>query len=246
MADEAKQFDDKERRISEVNSVMAHQLQIPLAGIKGAMEVLLSGDLGALAPEQKEYVEMTLANTEKVIMLVKDILDASRIEEHALAFSPSVADLETLIREALSELELFAKAKNSTLDFKVSGEIPALFIDAAKIRDVVHNLVYNAIRYNIGKGDIHITLERKGQEVIFSVADHGVGIPSDEAAHIFQKFFRTKKALELSPVGSGLGLFISHAVIDQSGGKIWFESREGEGSTFYFSLPVNPSDGQKK
>jgi signal transduction histidine kinase len=225
---------------------MAHQLQIPLAGIKGAMEVMLSGDLGALAPEQREYVELTLANTEKVIMLVKDILDASRIEEHALAFSPAITSIESIVRDALAELTIFAKAKNSSLAFEVKGEIPPLFIDAQKIRDVVHNLVYNAIRYNIGKGDIQIILERKGEEIIFSVADHGVGIPKDEEEHIFQKFFRTKKALELSPVGSGLGLFIAKAVIEQSGGKIWFLSHEGEGSTFYFSLPINSPDGQKK
>lgn len=246
MANEPKKFDDKERRVSEVNSVMAHQLQIPLAGIKGAMEVLLSGDLGELAAEQKEYIEMTLVNTEKVIMLVKDILDASRIEEHAMTYSLAETSLEEIIREAIQELSLVAKAKNSTLAFAVEGDIPKLMVDAAKIRDVIHNLVYNAIRYNIGKGDIIIMLVRQSDKVVFSVRDHGVGIPAEEASHVFQKFFRTKKALELSPVGSGLGLFIAKAVIEEFGGNIWFESTEGEGSTFYFSLPIKSPDGQKK
>lgn len=224
--------------LAEVVSVVSHQLKTPLSAIKGFLEVLISEDLGKLEAKQKEYLRDALENTQRMMVLVKDLLDVSQIEENKLELKLKRINLKELVKEAIKDFSSLTKAKNCTLSFKVVDKIPFLKIDPIKIKQVISNLIYNAIEYNKRKGEVQITLKKQGNNVLFSAKDTGIGIPEKEKKKIFSKFFRSEKAITLCPAGTGLGLFISKAIIEKSGGKIWFESREGKGSTFCFSLPV--------
>jgi len=232
----------KKRKVSygltEVVSVVSHQLKTPLSVIKGYLEVLLSGDLGELNKEQKEYLGDVLENTNQMIDLVKDILDVTIIEAHQIELKPVSTDLVKLIREIIQDFALLAKARNCQLSFETENKIPKLNIDPNKIRQVVSNLVSNAILYNKRRGQVEATIAQKANKVVFCCHDKGIGVSKEEKSKIFTKFFRSERVLALATGGSGLGLFISQAIIKKSGGKIWFKSKKGQGSTFCFSLPI--------
>ena len=227
-----------EKKITEVTSVISHQLKTPLAGIKSSLEVLLSGDLGPLTKGQKEYLELTLSGTVKMIQLVKNLLDASRIDEKRMKLNSERSDFVALVEEVIHDLSSFARAKNSNITLAVEGVIPALTIDKTRVQQVINNLIYNAIRYTKGRGDIKISIGRDSRNVLFACRDNGVGISDKEKKKIFTKYYRSPRVVALATDGSGLGLFISRAIIMQSGGKIWFSSKLGRGTTFHFTLPI--------
>lgn len=225
-------------KLTEVVSTVSHQLKTPLSAIKGYIEVLLSGDLGNLTKEQKEYLRDMLENTKQMIALVTDLLEVTRIEADKIELRPKDTDLVELLKETLEEFSFLARAKNCTLSMEVVNEIPILKVDPVKIKEVMANLISNAINYNERKGEVKVYLEKKGNKVIFACEDTGIGITEEEKDKIFSKFYRSERAVSLVTSGSGLGLFISKAIIEKSGGKIWFESEPEEKTVFYFSLPV--------
>ncbi len=227
-----------EYKITEIISVASHQLKAPLSVIKGYLEVLISEDFGKLNLKQKEYLEDTLENTERMIRLVKDLLNVSQIEEGRMQFDPHPSSLEKITKEAIREFALLARAKNCTLSLEVLGKIPLLNIDLLKIKQVVNNFISNAIEYNKRGGKVEAILQKKGKKVIFCCEDTGIGISKKEQKKIFKKFYRSEKAMTIITGGSGLGLFISKAIVEKSGGKIWFKSEKDKGSTFCFSLPI--------
>ena len=228
----------KEWKFSEVISIVSHQLKTPLAVIRGYLEVLIAKDLGSLNEKQIEYLTDALKNTQRMMELVKELLDVSRIEENKLEFTLKPSSLETIIKETIKEFYPLTKAKNCTVSFKTLGRIPLLNIDPLKIKQVIANIISNAIEYSKGRGKIEICLKKEKDNVLFSCKDNGIGIPEDEKQKIFTKFYRSEKAIILATTGSGLGLFISKAIIEKSCGKIWFDSKEERGSTFYFALPL--------
>ncbi len=219
-------------------STVSHQLKTPLSAIKGYLEVLTTEELGSLNKEQKEYLQAALQNVEQMKNLVRDFLAISRIEEKRLDLKPKPSDLVKLTRKSIEEFETLARAKNCTILFEAEENIPQLNIDPLKIKQVINNLVSNAINYNKKKGVVKINIFRKGKEVVFCCKDKGIGISKKEKEEIFKKFHRSERAAKKEPSGTGLGLFISKAIIEKSEGKIWFKSTEGEGSKFCFSLPV--------
>lgn len=226
---------------SEVTSVIAHQLKSPLVGIKSALEVVLSGQLGEVAPSQKEYLHIALDEVDRMVGLVRDLLEAARIDQKELELKRQPTDLVKLTKEVIENNLAFAKATNTEVSFVFDKDIPLLYVDATKIQQSINNIVDNAIRYEQGRGKVVVRLKRAGQKIIFSCQDSGIGISDIEATKIFSKFYRGRKAIEIVPTGSGLGLYIARAIIEQSGGKVWFESKPERGSIFYFSLPVQLS-----
>lgn len=225
-------------KISEVTSVVSHQLKTPLSAVKGYLEELLSGDLGRLTSEQKEYLSDALENTNRMIVLVKDILDVARIEENRMEFRVEPVDFIPIVQESIKGFLPIAKAQNCSISFSFSPDIPFLRIDGLKMKQVVDNLIFNAIAYNRRKGHVKINVERESKAVVFCCRDMGIGIEESEKKKIFSKFYRSEEAITHTTGGSGLGLFIAKAIIEKSGGKIWFESKKGAGSTFCFSLPL--------
>src|SRR3989344_336478 len=202
---------DRKHIISEITSIISHQLKSPLSGIKSSLELILAGEVGPLVKQQREYLTLTLNQTEKLITIVKNVID---------------------------ELLPLAQAKNSAISFRAGDHIPHIHIDPIKIHQVVYNIIDNAIHYNKGKGSIDVQLVKKGKYILFSCRDQGIGISKKEASKIFTKYFRSKQVMDILTDGTGLGLFISKAIIKKSGGNIWFESKLNKGTVFYFTLPV--------
>lgn len=225
-------------KLTEEVSIVSHQLKTPLSVIKGYVEVLLLGDLGKLNEEQKEYLGDVLENTNQMVSLIKDILDVTKIEADRMEFNPKPTDLAKIVKEAVKEFSFLAKARNCKLSFEIEDKIPLVNVDSSKVKEVISNLISNAINYNKRKGKVKVSLFKKGKRVVFSCQDTGVGIADDEKKKIFTKFFRSESVMSMVTAGSGLGLFISKATINRNGGKMWFESGLGEGSTFYFSFPI--------
>jgi len=225
-------------KLAEVASIVSHQLKTPLSVIKGYLEVLYSEDLGKLNEDQKEHIKEALENTKKMNSLVRNFLDVSQIEEGKLELKKKVSDLSRIIKETIKGLHSLATANNCKISLVIPEKIPAILIDPIKIEQVINNIIINAVKYNRRKGKVKVTAQKKGNKILFICEDTGIGITDRERKKVFDKFYRSEDALVASTVGSGLGLFIAKAIIEKSGGKIWFKSKENEGTVFYFTLPI--------
>jgi len=229
----------KKAKISEPVSIVAHQLKNPISVLYGYLEVLISEEIGKLNDKQKEYLIDALKNVEMMSKTVKDILDVSKIEEGEYKIKPRPADLAKITQKIVSDLSSWAKASNCEIIFDKSKGLPQVYVDPAKIGYVIESLISNAITYkSSGPGKIKVKIEKKGNKLMFSCRDNGIGIPSKDFQKVFSKFYRSEDALSLYPAGTGLGLYISKAIVELNKGKIWFEKNEGKGMTFYFTLPI--------
>jgi len=230
-----------EKTKREFVSIAAHQLRTPLAGLSWISEVLLSGTKGTLNVAQKELVEKSVGAVHRMIELVNDLLDVSRIEEGRFGVRPSRQSIYPMLTRVLDALQKEAKIKHVTLTSKLQEGLPELSIDANKLEFVFSNVVDNAIKYTPTGGSVVVCAERKGNEVVVSVTDTGIGISEPDADRVFTKFFRSREAISYFTDGSGLGLYVAKNIVDQHGGTIRFESKKGRGTTFSVSLPLSRS-----
>ncbi len=227
-----------EKLKSDFVSIAAHQLRTPLSAIKWTLTTLLEGDFGELNPEQREYLEKANLSNERMINLVDDLLNLSRIEEGKYVRKDEFFELDKVVEKTIESLKTEIKKKNLKVSFKKLRKIPKILADKEKIGLAVQNLIENAVNYTLDNGQIKISLDFNGEEIKFSVSDSGIGIPQDQQKKIFSRFFRSAKAKKIRTEGSGLGLYITKNIIESHGGKIWFESKENEGTTFYFTIPA--------
>ena len=226
------------RMKSEFISVVSHQLRSPLSNLRWAIELLMSGRLGKIEEKQTEYFKILKENSGRMQELVSDLLTVSRIATAKLSFKNKEFSLKELISALIKEFEIFARASNVEIEFKPQENLPKVFADPSQIRLVVENLLDNAVRYIKDKGEVKVRLFRKEKNIYFEIEDNGVGIPREDQRYIFQKFFRSGNIMKYQTQGTGLGLYIAKAIIEQSGGKIGFESEENKGSIFWFTLPI--------
>jgi signal transduction histidine kinase len=229
-----------ERMKTEFVSISAHQLRTPLSAIKWTLKMFLDGDLGELTKEQREFLEKTYKSNERMINLINDLLNVTRIEEGRYLYRPVLADIVPICQSVIDSYREEIEKKNLKFEFKKPKELPKVRVDIEKISLAIQNLLENAIRYNREGGEIEIVLKEKEKEIEFSIRDTGIGIPKDQQNRVFTKFFRAPNAMRMETEGSGLGLFITKNIIEAHGGKIWFKSEEGKGTTFYFTLPAAP------
>jgi len=226
-------------KMAEVVSIVAHQLKNPLSVLKGYLEVLLTEDFGKINEKQKEYLSDALENIGRMTRIVDYLLDVSRIEEGRYELKIKKTSLEKISQEVIKDFSSWAEASNCQLTLKKPKELPQVLVDPLKIRQVIENLISNALKFkSAGRGKIEITLEERGKEVLFSCRDNGVGIPEKDFKKVFSKFYRSEEAMELDPGGTGLGLYINKAIIELSKSKIWFKRNKDFGMTFYFTLPI--------
>lgn len=232
-------LNSKRTKISEPVSIVAHQLKNPISILSGYLEVLASEEIGKINPKQKEYLADAIENVEIMSKIVKDILDISKIEEGKYIIKPQPTDLVKVSQKIINDLSPWAKASNCKIIFDKPKGIPLAKVDPSKICYVIENLISNAITYkSSGPGVIEVGITKKGNKVLFSCKDNGIGIPKKDFGKVFSKFYRSEGSVGLNPSGTGLGLHIGKAIVELNGGKIWFESKEGKRTAFYFSLPI--------
>ncbi len=228
-----------ERMKTDFVSLAAHQLRTPLSAIKWSLDMILGGDLGKITKEQREFLEKSYQSNERMITLINDLLNITRIEEGKYLYKLNEESIEDLAEETLKSFQPLIKEKKIKVNFrKPEVNLPKLKVDKEKIQLVFQNLLDNAIRYSPPKSRVTISLEYDKNNIKVVVRDTGVGIPKNQQDKIFTRFFRGKNIMKIDTEGTGLGLYITKNIIEAHGGKIWFESEEGRGTTFYFTLPV--------
>ena len=234
-----------ERAKDEFISLTSHQLRTPLTSIRLFSELLSDNSTGALSPIQKDYLSKISNSTERMILLVGDILNVSRIELGRIQIQPKLIDVTKLIAGRIDELEPIAKEKGIAMKFKKPRpSLPDIKLDPSLIGQVIHNLLANALRYTDKKrGKIEVELLRAGNKCQITVRDNGIGIPDNVRARVFDRFFRAENARSVAAEGTGLGLYLVKMIVELAGGKIWFDSNIGEGTTFFVTLPMR---GMKK
>ncbi|MFQ6049786.1 MAG: sensor histidine kinase [Candidatus Paceibacterales bacterium] len=228
----------KKPKTADIVSIVAHQLKTPISVIKGYLEALKAGDCGKINPLQKEYLTDALVNVKKMSGFIENLLDVSRIEENRFDIKLEPVALEELTAQILINLAPWFEANNCEISFKMPEKLPKVLTDRLRIRQVIQNLISNAVLYKEGRGKVEIALKEKNKKVLFICKDNGVGVPENEFKKIFSKFYRSEEAMELDPSGSGIGLYINKAIIELSKGRIWFKKNKDRGMTFYFSLPI--------
>ncbi len=250
-----------ERMKTEFVSLTAHQLRTPLSAIKWTLRLLLDGDLGEISQEQRDFIQRTYNSNERMIHLINDLLNVTRIEEGKTIFKLTSSSLENITQTVIDSLKEKLERKKINLKYnKPEKKLPLIKLDTEKMEIVVFNLLDNAISYTPAEGKIEISLSEigskkrnappasdktgntpkspAGREIEFVIKDSGIGMPKNQQKRIFTKFFRGENVIKMDTEGTGLGMFIAKNIVEAHNGKIWFESQEGKGTTFYFTLPV--------
>jgi PAS domain S-box-containing protein len=228
----------QEREIAQMKSdfvsFATHQLRTPLSGIKWMLELAMQEtDVPEAATS---YMKDALGASQRLIQLVNDLLDISRLESGRMKASPQLVDLVELTRTVLDDLKRQMDEKGHRLSMETSG-ILEVFADPQLLRQVVLNLASNAIKYSPSGGDISVSLTRERGVVRWQIQDTGIGIPKESQRHLFEKFYRADNVASLETDGTGLGLYLVRLIVEQIGGHVGCESEEGHGATFYFTVP---------
>ena len=224
---------------SEFVTIASHQLKTPLSEINWELELLLSKNNVGLTEKQLEIIHTIEKSHQTMMRLVNDLLDVARIDQGRFVLSKEKINLSSLVDEVIEGHRILAKASNVEINVEKTDALPEIIGDKRRIGIVIDNLVSNAIKYIQKKGFVEIRVDSDGNNISVYVKDNGIGIPDKEQDKIFQKFFRSNNAAKYQTGGTGLGLYISKNIIEQSGGELNFKSIEGIGTDFWFSLPIN-------
>ena len=225
---------------NEFLSLVSHQMRSPLTGTKYIFEIMLSGKSDPVTPAQEELLTQGYQANERMLLLVNDLLSLTRMAEGDTPFDYADCDITKLINDVKQESRPNADKKKIRIIMNMPTQpLPNVQCDEKKIRFVISNLVHNAIKYTQPAGTITISARtEEGKRILISVSDTGIGIPSDEIDKLFTKFYRASNADTASKIGTGLGLYIAKNIVDRHYGRIWVESEERKGSTFFVSLPL--------
>ena len=223
----------------EFMSIASHQLRTPLTSIKGYLDMVLDGDLGEVKPKQKTVLSEAFMSSERMVQLINDFLNVSRLQTGKFVIEKRESNLPKILKEEIRLLSVVAKQREIKLKTKITDNLPMLNIDADKLRQVMINMIDNAIYYSKEGMTVMIELGKVDGQVVFRVIDTGIGVPEIDQGELFTKFFRASNARKKRPDGTGVGLFLARKVIVAHGGDVIFKSVEDKGSTFGFTLPIN-------
>jgi PAS domain S-box-containing protein len=237
---------------TEFVSLASHQLRTPLSAINWYGEMLLNGDAGKLNKDQHIYIKEIYEGSQRMVELVNALLDVSRLEIGKLINRPEPTDVRDIVESITKELEVSIKDKKLILHRNIL-KIPSVTADPKQLRMIVQNLMSNAVKYTTEKDSVSVTLRTatisdmhaaglKNTDVphwFFSVQDNGYGIPDNQKSKIFSKLYRADNVRKLDVEGTGLGLYIVKEVVEKMSGKVWFDSTEGKGSTFFVVAPID-------
>ena len=232
---------EAERRKSDFVSFVSHQLRTPLSGMSWMLE--LAADAEGLPGAAREYIADARDSASRLATLVNDLLDIAKLESGRLVVSPERLALPKVTDAVVAELSPLASDKGLTLDVAMAADIRPVFADAQLMRQVVLNLLSNAMKYTPPGGRIDVALTQQDGSLTWSVRDTGVGVPKAAQSRLFEKFFRADNAVSMETEGTGLGLHLVRLIVEQAGGRVWCESEEGHGATFAFTMPVMAEKG---
>lgn len=229
---------EADRAKSEFISTVSHELRTPMTSIKGYADLLALGMAGPLNDQQKHFINIIRNNAERMVALVNDLLDISRIESGRLQLELRALHIHEVVDQVVTALQPRAQNKNLTLTVGVPTDLPPVWGDPTRVAQILTNLISNAIQYTPPGGRITVSAQVNGDMLEVSVADTGIGISKEDQKKIFDRFFRANDPLVQETPGTGLGLPITASLVQMHGGQIWVESELGEGSTFTFTLPL--------
>jgi PAS domain S-box-containing protein len=231
---ELRQLDEMK---SEFVSLVSHELRAPLANISGSLQLLLDEDEeNALTPTQRDKIALANEQTERLTRLVKGVLNVARIEAGQMPSNLQAFDIESLIQNVLEQWRT-CDTEHRWIGPSASN-LPSAWGDRDRVEEVLMNLFDNAFKYSDASGTIHADARVVEDKIVVSISDQGSGISDLELEQIFDKFHRVERGDARQTYGYGLGLYISRKLIQAMGGELWAESHLGQGSTFYFSLPL--------
>ncbi len=235
-----------DRLKSEFVANVSHELRTPMTSIKGYVEIMLMGAAGELTPQQTHFLQIVKSNTERLGVLVNDLLDISRIEAGRISLSQQALDISEIAQEVINDLQRRSLEEKRPISFclEVQPGLPFAQGDKERVRQVVNSLISNGYNYTPDEGCVTVTVCKNGNEIQVGVRDNGIGIAPEVHARIFERFYRGEDPMVLATAGTGLGLAIARALVEMHHGRIWFESsgKRGEGSLFSFTLPVYQSE----
>ncbi len=239
----------EEARIGFI-STASHQLRTPLTSMRWFSEMLLGGDAGAITDEQKHFIERIYQGTDRMIALVNLLLQLARVEAGRVKVDPVPIDLKVTTEGVIMTTKVNFDNKKQKVDIKTDPiPLPVIPMDQDMLWQVIQNLLSNANRYAPIESTIFVMITQKTNEIEYTVRDTGIGIPKNQQARLFEKFFRADNAVASVPEGSGLGLSLVKSLVEGWGGKIWFDSEENKGTTFHFTIPIagmKPREGEVK
>jgi PAS domain S-box-containing protein len=232
---------DLERMKLDFVSMAAHELRTPLTAIKGYVSFLLETLPQKITDEEAEFLRRISVSGDTLSSLVENILSLTHIERKTIKLDLKPTDIASVVENLLAGFKETAAGKSIEIANSTIGDIPNVLADKLRIGEVFSNLVDNAIKYT-KKGKVTVKVYNTDTDVVVSVMDTGIGIPKEAQKHLFTKFYRVTGDLQSGAKGTGLGLYICKAIVEMHGGKIWAESNNDQGSTFYFSLPIRKVD----
>jgi len=227
-----------DRMKSEFISLASHQLRTPLSAIKTYTHMLSDGYLGKLTAAQKKSLGTIISASDRMNELISTLLNITRMESGAIEVAPKRLRMDKIAEDVIKELALVAKNKSIDLSSAVKGKgDPCIKSDPLIVKEVMTNLVSNAIKYTPEGGQVRLRIRPRAANVVVDIIDSGWGIPKYSQDQVFSKFFRAQNIIKRETTGTGLGLYLVKGLIDALGGRIWFVSDEENGTIFSFSLP---------
>jgi signal transduction histidine kinase len=221
---------------SQLLSTVSHELRTPLASIKGFATTLLRQDVKWDETNRREFLSIIDEESDRLSELISNLLDMSRIEAGTLRIEPEPADLAPIIEETVGAFKI--QTHRHTFRVDLPDALPLVWADPRRARQVLRNLLDNAVKYSPDGGLIGVTASSDAEVVQVVVSDQGLGIEAQYLEHIFDRFYQVDSASTRAVGGSGLGLSICKAILDAHGGRIWVQSEVGLGTEFYFTLPL--------
>ena len=231
-----------DRLKSEFVGNVSHELRTPMTSIKGYVEIMLMGAAGELNPQQVHFLQIVKTNTERLSVLVNDLLDISRMETGRVTLSVQPVDLVEIYEDVAADVQRRGQEENKPIQVSIEkpADLPMVKADMDRVRQVFWHLISNGYNYTPANGFVTVRMQRIGPDVQVDVQDNGIGIQQKDQHRIFERFYRGEDPLVLATSGNGLGLAIAKTLVEMHHGRIWFSSSgvRGEGSTFSFTLPV--------
>ena len=220
-------------------SMVSHELRTPLNSVHGFVDLLLQGHMGGLTHEQQKYLGYTQEGVQQLISIVEDILFMTRSDVGQFEIKPQEVNFRVLARQVVGSLEPQARKAGVVINKDIPSPSPLLYADPQRMKQVLNNLVTNAIKFTPPEGTVTIRARSYNDDfVMISVVDTGYGIPFEDRQHVFERFYQSNHTLQSRMGGYGLGLSIAKLIVEQHGGTIDFDTILGKGTTFYFTAPL--------